>query len=154
MARPRTYHHDDLRCPHCGSNWTPKDGHSRGKQTYRCRDCQHRFTPEGNRHYYPESVKNQAVEMYSEGSSLAATGRVLGVLPETVYSWVKKSPLGTGFEGPGSTAADGPAAATRKGDCPGRDVELCGSPAPAAAARSLGVDGGGAGARWHTLGGF
>ena len=47
MARARVYRYD-LRCPHCGSNWTPKDGHSRGKQTYRCRDCQHRFTPEGN----------------------------------------------------------------------------------------------------------
>ena len=25
MARPRAYNHD-IRCPHCGSNWTPKDG--------------------------------------------------------------------------------------------------------------------------------
>ena len=112
MARPRAYHHDGLRCPHCGSNWTPKDGHSRGKQTYRCRDCQRRFTPEGNRHYYPGRVKQQAVEMYGEGSSLAAIGRVLGALPETVYSWVKKSPLGPGFEGSGSAAPDGPAATT------------------------------------------
>ena len=153
MARPRTYRHD-LRCPHCGSNWIPKDGHSRGKQTYRCRDCHYRFTPEGNRHYYPERVKKQAVEMYGEGSSLAAIGRVLGVLPETVYSWVKKSPLGPEFEGPGSTAADGPTAATRSGNRPGRDVELCGSLATALATGSLGVDGGGAGSGWHTLGGF
>ncbi len=28
MARPRAYNHD-IRCPHCGSNWTPKDGRSR-----------------------------------------------------------------------------------------------------------------------------
>ncbi len=34
MARPRAYNHD-IRCPHCGSNWTPKDGRSRRKQTYR-----------------------------------------------------------------------------------------------------------------------
>ena len=44
MARARTYRHD-LRCPHCGSNWTPKAGHSRGQQTYRCGDGQRRFTP-------------------------------------------------------------------------------------------------------------
>ena len=99
MARPRTYHHDQ-RCPHCGSNWTPKDGHSRGKQTYRCRDCHYRFTPEGNRHYYSEAVKTQALSMYAEGSSLAAVGRVLGVRPETVFSWVKKSPAGPGVDGP------------------------------------------------------
>ena len=53
MARARTYRHD-LRS---SSNWTPKDGHSRGKQTYRCRDCHYRFTPTGNRRYYPQSVK-------------------------------------------------------------------------------------------------
>ena len=60
MARPRTYNHD-IRCPHCGSNWTPKDGHSRGKQTYRCGDCRYRFTPDGNRHYYPEATIRQAL---------------------------------------------------------------------------------------------
>ena len=60
----RVYHHK-LRCPHCGSNWTPKAGKSRNKQTYLCRDCHHRFTPEGNRHYYSEKVKGQALSMYS-----------------------------------------------------------------------------------------
>ena len=33
MAAARSYR-DDLQCPHCGSNWLPKDGRSRGK-TYR-----------------------------------------------------------------------------------------------------------------------
>ena len=31
----RIYRHD-LRCPHCGSNWLPKDGCSGGNQTHRC----------------------------------------------------------------------------------------------------------------------
>lgn len=89
----RVYRHD-LRCPHCGSNWTPKAGKSRGKQTYRCGDCHHRFTPEGNRHYYAEQVKRQALSMYGDGSSVSAIARVLGVKLGTVYSWVKKSPSG------------------------------------------------------------
>ena len=72
---------DDLRCPHCGSNHTPKDGHSRGKQTYRCGQCHYRFTPDGNRHYYPEAVKTQAVTMYVEGMCVLAIGRTLGVKP-------------------------------------------------------------------------
>ena len=117
MAQHRAYHHDQ-RCPHCGSNWTPKDGHSRGKQTYRCRDCHYRFTPEGNRHYYSEAVKTQALNMYAEGSSLASIGRVLGILPETVYSWVKKSPAIPGVDDPGDPAAGG-AAAARPGHRPG-----------------------------------
>ena len=35
MAKPRVYRHDAL-CSKCGSNWVKKDGHSRGKQQYKC----------------------------------------------------------------------------------------------------------------------
>lgn len=44
-----------------GSNWLPKAGLSQGKQTYRCSECLHRFTPEDNRSYYPKSIKRQAI---------------------------------------------------------------------------------------------
>ena len=70
--------------------------HFPGKQTYRCGHCKHRHTPEGNRHYYSEQVKGQAVGMYLEGSSIAAIGRVLGGRLETVYSWIQKKPLRLG----------------------------------------------------------
>lgn len=117
MARPRLYQHD-LRCPHCGSNWTPKDGHSRGKQTYRCGDCHYRFTPDGNRHYYSEAVKRQALDMYAEGTGITAIGRVLGVQTATVFSWIKKSPSKWGVDGQtGGGAGDpGPARPPGSGD--------------------------------------
>ena len=70
---------------------TCKDGHSRGKQTYCCRDCHHRFTPKGNRHYFSEALKRQALDMFAEGTGISATGRVLGVQPATVFSCVKKA---------------------------------------------------------------
>ena len=35
MAKPRVCGHDAL-CPKRGSNWVKKDGHSRGKQQYKC----------------------------------------------------------------------------------------------------------------------
>ena len=73
MARARVYRHG-LRCPHCGSNWPPKDGHSRDKQTCRCRDCQHRFTPDGNRRYFPETSRRQALDTYAEGTGITAAG--------------------------------------------------------------------------------
>ena len=66
MARARVYRHD-IRCRRCGSNWLPKARPSRGKQTYHCGECLHRFTPEGNRIYYPEAIKRQAMAIYSEG---------------------------------------------------------------------------------------
>ena len=90
MAAARSYR-DDLQCPHCGSNWLPKDGRSRGKQTYRCRLCHYRFTPDGNRHYYSEQVKEQAIDLYGEGMAIAAISRVLAVKLGAVYKWVKKS---------------------------------------------------------------
>lgn len=83
---------DDIACPQCGSNWLPKAGFSRGKQTYRCGNCLYRFTPQGNRSYYPESVKRQVLKMYGEGMSMSAISRVMDVKLGTVFSWIKKSP--------------------------------------------------------------
>ena len=71
----RAYRHDRRR-PHCGSPGMPQDGTSRGKQTYRCGDCKHRYTPDGNRHYYSEGGKSQSVSMYPAGRRrLSAIGR-------------------------------------------------------------------------------
>ena len=39
-----------------------KAGLSLGNQTYRCGECLHQFTPEGNRNYYPEAIKRQEPE--------------------------------------------------------------------------------------------
>ena len=40
--------------------------------------------------HHPEGVRKLAVDMYTEGSNLEVIGRVQGVKPGTVYSWVKK----------------------------------------------------------------
>ena len=94
---------DVLQCPHCASNRLPEDGRSRGKQTCRCRRCHYRFTPDGNRHYYSEQVKEQAIDRYGEGMAIAAISRVLEVKLGTVYEWVKKSPVGPGRLGNDAT---------------------------------------------------
>ena len=89
MARQRTYRHD-IRCPQCGSNWMRKYGHVRGKQSYSCGDCGRR-TLEGASYRRPSAeVKEQAIQMYAEGSSLSAIGRVLGYSVTAVQKWVKK----------------------------------------------------------------
>ena len=72
--------------------------------TYRCRLCHYRFTPDGNRHYYSEQIKEQAIDMYGEGMAIAAISRVLEVKLGTVYQWVKKSPVGPGDLGLGDHA--------------------------------------------------
>ena len=105
MARPRSYRHD-VKCPHCGSNWMRKDGRSRGKQTYRCGECHHRHTPEGNRHYYPERTIRHALDMYAEGASMSAIARAMDIKLSTVFSWVKKSPSGGRGGGNGASEAE------------------------------------------------
>jgi len=90
MSRPRSYR-PDRRCPHCNSSWVVKFGRDNGKQTYRCRECHHRFTPDGKRHFYPEAVKQQAVALYSEGKGVTAISRELNIKAGTIYPWLKRA---------------------------------------------------------------
>ena len=99
MAKPRAYR-DDLQCPRCGSNWLPKYGHARGKQTYRCGHCGYHFTPEAKHPHHHPKTRSLAQAMYTEGLGISAIGRVLKVPLETVFSWVKKSRLGGGGMAP------------------------------------------------------
>ena len=111
---------DDLICPRCGSNRTPKDGHSRGNQTCRCRERHYRFTPNGNRHYNPAAVKTRAFAMYIEGMGVLNISRTLDVKPGTIYSWLAKSrpdPDGVA-DAPAATGAPASAPATSAGDSP------------------------------------
>ncbi len=109
MAAARSYR-DDFQRLRCGSNRLPKDGRSRGKQTYRCRLCHYRFTPDGNRHHYQEQVKEQAIDRYGVGMAVGAISRVLEVNLETVYGWVKKVRWALGVW-PGGHCAPAPASA-------------------------------------------
>ena len=69
MARPRVSPRFAL-----SPNWTPKDGHIQG-QADLLRDCHHRCSNP----YYPQSVKDQALDMYR--GVPARLGRVMGILP-------------------------------------------------------------------------
>lgn len=86
----RVYRHD-FRCPHRRSNSLPKAGPSAASRPTHARDCPHRFTPDGNRHCYPEHVNRRALKTYEDGSSVAAISRVMGVKEATIYSWDRKS---------------------------------------------------------------
>ena len=90
MARHRSYRRD-LRCPRCGSNWMPKDGRSHGNQTYRCGDCNCRYTPDGNRHCYPEKTVRQALNCCKDGMSVSAIARAMEINCAAMYGWVKKA---------------------------------------------------------------
>ena len=105
MARPRSYRHD-FRCPHCNANWVVKNGKDNEKQTYLCRERHHRFTPEAERHFYSEAVKQQAVTLYCEGSGVSAISRVMHIQTGTIYSWLKKNAMGVESRGAPRAAFD------------------------------------------------
>ena len=88
MAKPRVYRHDTL-YPKCGSNWVKKDGHSRGKQQYKCNQCGKK-RQEGAKRRFTDEQKAKAVKMCAEGMSLSATARVMGASVTTVSEWIKK----------------------------------------------------------------
>ena len=89
MARARVYRHD-IRCRRCGSNWMPKDGHTRRQQMYKCGDCKRKYTAEVRQPQFPEHAKRQAVQMRVEGASVSAAARVVGASVPSVSGWVKK----------------------------------------------------------------
>ena len=89
MSRPRVYRHD-IRCPDCVSNRMRKDGLNGNKQRYRCGDCRRRYVPGGAYRRPRPAVKEQAMAMYTDGSSLSTVSRVVGVSVQAVSNWVKQ----------------------------------------------------------------
>ena len=78
---------------------SPKTDDPRANRPAICRLCHYRFTSDGNRHYYSEQVKEQAIDRYGQGIAVAAISRVLETNLGTVYEWVKKpgGPWAFGF---------------------------------------------------------
>ncbi len=79
------------KCPYCqASERQVKNGwNSSGSQRMRCQICKRNHTPEPKPNGYEESVRTQALRMVSEGMSLRAVGRVLGVSPQSVANWLR-----------------------------------------------------------------
>ena len=89
MAKARVYRQDTL-CPICGSNWVKKDGHSRGKQQFKCNQCGKKHQ-EGAKRRFTAAQKEQAIKMCADGATLTAAARAVGASITTVSKWVKNS---------------------------------------------------------------
>jgi transposase-like protein len=84
---------DIITCPECGAHdQAVRDGHNRsGSQRYRCRMCRRAFTPSPKEQGHDPTTPEQAVRLYLEGMSLRATGRILGVVHQSVANWVAEA---------------------------------------------------------------
>ena len=80
-----------LTCKKCGSEKYIKNGHARGRQRYRCKDCGCQFTDSPNRGKSPE-LKEVAVILYVYcGISMVKIGKMCGVSDVAVLKWIRKA---------------------------------------------------------------
>ena len=80
-----------MRCPECGSDRIVKNGKQKGKQTYLCRICSRRFTPDATKKHRPKNVRELAIGLFCEGMSIAAISRKLNIPYKTVHYWIKSA---------------------------------------------------------------
>lgn len=77
-----------MHCPKCSSESFHKDGFVSGRQRYRCRGCDCRFTQSRKRGYSFEK-KLEALRLYKEGCGFRRIGRLIRVSNVTVLNWIK-----------------------------------------------------------------
>ncbi|ASC73521.1 hypothetical protein XM38_044880 [Halomicronema hongdechloris C2206] len=98
-----------MRCPHCQSQKTVKNGTARLKdqstrQRYLCRDCGKRFNA---RTHTPlarlrtlASMVSAAINVRTEGLGVRATGRSFGKSHATIISWERRLAAHSGHWSP------------------------------------------------------
>ena len=80
-----------MECPECQSTHIRKNGKRRGKQNHICVDCGRQFieNPQAHRGYNDE-IRQECLQMYTNGSGFRAIERVKGVHHTTIINWVKQ----------------------------------------------------------------
>lgn len=78
---------EKIKCPRCGNEKVWKAGKPRGKQQYQCKECKKKFITEK---IYSEEFKRKAIQIFYEGNSGRAVGRLLKINKYTVYNWINK----------------------------------------------------------------
>jgi transposase-like protein len=78
------------KCLKCGSIKYVKDGIVQGKQRFKCKKCNYRFT-RFTRRGVSGDKKKQAMHLYLEGMGFRAIGRFLGVSNVAVLKWVRNA---------------------------------------------------------------
>lgn len=78
-----------MKRPQCQSSGLRQDGHFRGKQRWKCKDCGRicleSHEPKG---YHPQ-VKEICLKMYLNGMGFRGIERVTGIHHTTIMNWVK-----------------------------------------------------------------
>lgn len=76
----------NIKCQKCGNEEIWKAGKPKGKQQYQYKKCRRKFITELN---YSEEFKRKAIQIFYEGNSGRAVGRLMEINKSTVYNWIK-----------------------------------------------------------------
>ena len=91
-------------CKRCGSDDGAKNGHTRGMQRYRCRNCGASYTPSPRRGVDP-AKKALAIVLYAfAGASMGKIARLCGVSTVAVLKWMRAAGLAAGLPDPAAAS--------------------------------------------------
>lgn len=79
------------KCPNCHStNRQVKNGRTpAGSQSYWCRECGRKYTPQPKLKGYDNTIREQAIRLVLDGNSQRQAARHVGVSHGTVANWFK-----------------------------------------------------------------
>ena len=77
-----------MKCKHCGSERTRKNGSNYGIQRYKCRICGRTFVAKPPK--FSEEIKQKALLMYLNNVGIRKTALFLGASRTTVLNWIKQ----------------------------------------------------------------
>ena len=77
-----------MKCRHCKSRATRKNGKTKGKQRYLCKDCGRTFA--GKPPKFSEKTKQKAILMYLNNVGIRKIALFLGCNPSTVLYWIRQ----------------------------------------------------------------
>ena len=78
-----------IHCPQCNSSNIIKSGFAKGRQRFKCKQCNYQFTSFSQERGKPLWMKLEAVLMYLSGMSMNAAAKILGVSAQSVLNWVR-----------------------------------------------------------------
>lgn len=79
-----------IACPKCQSEVLIKSGVVKGRQRYRCKNCNYSFTVLKEGKQIDPYYVIKALQLYIEGVTYREIERILGISHVTVMNWVKK----------------------------------------------------------------
>ncbi|MBD1997298.1 IS1 family transposase [Leptolyngbya sp. FACHB-541] len=78
-----------MKCPQCNSTQVAKNGHRRGRQCYKCKQCRRQFLESYYPWRYSDEVKQLCIKMYLNSMGLRGIERVTQIHHTTILRWIQ-----------------------------------------------------------------